>query len=180
MTGVTESKWNAEEASPPEWRTTPSAGALVLRRGPTAADDRLLMVRQARVSGTRWEIPGGNQEPGETLEETAVREIDEECGSPVTAGGLLCTYLLVRGSVSRTGIGAYFLAEPVNALAQPVTRVPEEIIDVDYLDPLLIPYEELGPITRVVVERWWPRRREPLGLPFHVAVARTETGYELI
>lgn len=51
----------------------PGAGVLVLD-----ADGKLLMCRR-RDNGA-WAIPGGMMEPGESLEETARREVEEETG----------------------------------------------------------------------------------------------------
>jgi 8-oxo-dGTP diphosphatase len=159
------------------WRTFPGAGALVVRRTSDPARDRLLMVRQQRAGGVRWEVPAGNQEGTESFEEVAAREVAEECGIEVTVGRLVCTYLLVRPTVHRSGLGAFFLAEPLDPAAEPQTRVPEEIMATGYVDPLALPPAELGPVTRIVVERWWPRRRDRVDRPFHVAVRRTADGY---
>ena len=159
------------------WRTFPAAGALVVRLGAEPGGDRLLMVRQARAGGVRWEIPAGNQEDAESFEEVAAREVAEECGLTVTVGELVATYLLVRPSVRRSGLGAFFLATADDRAAEPRTRVPEEILEAAYVDPLSVPPDVLGPVTGIVVSRWWPRRREPSGPPFHVAVRRTGNGY---
>jgi 8-oxo-dGTP diphosphatase len=49
--------------------------------GARVEDDegRILFVRQPRAPDT-WELPGGGHEPGETLTETAEREVWEEAG----------------------------------------------------------------------------------------------------
>jgi 8-oxo-dGTP pyrophosphatase MutT (NUDIX family) len=149
----------------------------VVRRGADPADDLLLMVQQARAGGVRWEVPGGNQEDGESFEEVAAREVAEECGVTVTIGDLVCTYLLDRPSVQRSGIGAFFVGWAADPAAEPRTQVPEEILAAAYVDPLTVPPADLGPVTRIVVELWWPRRRAPVEVPFHVAVRRTPAGY---
>lgn len=51
-------------------------------------DGRFLLTR--RLEGThlagRWEFPGGKCEPGETLEQSLVREIAEELGTGIDIG----------------------------------------------------------------------------------------------
>jgi 8-oxo-dGTP pyrophosphatase MutT (NUDIX family) len=48
-----------------------AAGGIVMRRG------MILMVHRM---GRGWELPKGRQEPGETLQQTALREVREETG----------------------------------------------------------------------------------------------------
>ncbi|HEU4448631.1 MAG TPA: NUDIX hydrolase [Gaiellaceae bacterium] len=50
--------------------------------------EELVVVRQTRAGadGVTVELPGGSMEPGEAPEETAARELDEECG--LAAGSL--------------------------------------------------------------------------------------------
>lgn len=47
-----------------------------------APDGRVLLIRRADTGG--WALPGGTLEWGETLVETAIRELDEEAGATVT------------------------------------------------------------------------------------------------
>ena len=52
-------------------------------------EGRILLVEQ-RVSDSRgWSLPGGALEPGETLEECVVREVEEETGLSVRVADLL-------------------------------------------------------------------------------------------
>ena len=49
---------------------------------PIADDGRVILIRQYRASIDRqmWEIPAGSVDPGETPDEAAVRECEEEIG----------------------------------------------------------------------------------------------------
>ncbi len=60
------------------------AAALVFR------DGKVLIAQRNADShlGGLWEFPGGKREPGETFEQCLVRELREELGVEVKAGGL--------------------------------------------------------------------------------------------
>ncbi|GAA0406664.1 NUDIX hydrolase [Acrocarpospora corrugata] len=59
-----------------------------------AADGRLLLVRRGRPPGEGlWSVPGGRVEAGECDAEALVREVREETGLDVTAGGLAGTVI---------------------------------------------------------------------------------------
>jgi mutator protein MutT len=52
--------------------------------------DRVLLVQRARPPAVgRWTVPGGKVELGETLEEAALRELDEETGMRATLGPIV-------------------------------------------------------------------------------------------
>lgn len=52
--------------------------------------NELLMIRRATEPGRgRWSVPGGRVEPGETMAEAVVRELEEETGLAGVCGGLV-------------------------------------------------------------------------------------------
>jgi 8-oxo-dGTP diphosphatase len=62
----------------------PSVGAVVLK------GDRVLLVKRGQEpSKGRWSIPGGVMELGETIQETARREVREECGVQIEVGDVV-------------------------------------------------------------------------------------------
>ncbi len=56
-----------------------SCGAVVFRRG----ENRVQILLIKHLNGGHWAFPKGHVEPGETEEETAIREIREETGVDV-------------------------------------------------------------------------------------------------
>lgn len=67
-----------------------SAGGIAYR---FTAEDECEIALIATQRGTRWQLPKGTCEDGETLEETAVREVEEETGLLTTTEGLLKTII---------------------------------------------------------------------------------------
>ena len=67
--------------------------ALVVR------DEKILMVQALRRGKYIWELPGGGIEIGETPEETALRELKEECGLIGVVNRALSTLYCKDGSV---------------------------------------------------------------------------------
>jgi 8-oxo-dGTP pyrophosphatase MutT (NUDIX family) len=58
------------------------AGVIVIR------DGRIALIRRVRDGSEYWVVPGGGVEPGETIEQAAVREAREELGGEVQLGPL--------------------------------------------------------------------------------------------
>jgi 8-oxo-dGTP pyrophosphatase MutT (NUDIX family) len=158
----------------PTWRTAPAAAAAVIIA--TEHGDRLLMVRQRRRSAIRWEVPGGSQEPGETLEVTAARELLEEAGVVAAVGGLLASYVVLRPAEQVVMFGGIYRADPVDLTQEPKPQLDDDILEAGYVDPLGLPAAELGPVTRRFVQHWWPSRSVD-GPPLHIRLERTAADY---
>jgi 8-oxo-dGTP pyrophosphatase MutT (NUDIX family) len=100
-----------------------SAGGIV-RRG-----DELLLVKVENLKGqVVWTFPKGHIEKGETLEQTAVREVQEETGwlCKITKRFLKVQYYFQREGVLVRKIVHWFLMEPVEVTGK---SDPEEIMD---------------------------------------------------
>lgn len=90
---------------------------VIVRKG-----DRFLLVHE-RKHGQLWYIPGGRVEPGERIQDGAIRETLEEAGIPIVLEGLL----RVEHSPSWEGTSrcrVFFLARPADET--PPKSVPDD------------------------------------------------------
>jgi 8-oxo-dGTP pyrophosphatase MutT (NUDIX family) len=107
-------------------------------------DGRVLLVRHT-YGRRNWELPGGGAEPGESPDETAVREIREETGLTVELERLTGVYYEPRPAPEHNHgplVHFVFVARPIDDRA-PVP-MPPEIDAVDYwpLDGLPVPISD--------------------------------------
>ena len=78
----------------------PGAAAVVpLLDQPTAPDPRVLIIRQFRHAADDfiWEVPAGTLAQGETAEQCAIRELEEEAGCRADSVQLLTTVFTTPG-----------------------------------------------------------------------------------
>lgn len=94
--------------------TATSAGGIVVRHDPAGPCLVVGMRRRDRDAVT-WTLPKGTPDPGETTEETAVREVGEETGLEVRIVDELPSiqYSFVQGGTRIRKTVHYFLMEPV-------------------------------------------------------------------
>ena len=142
------------------WRTYTAASALVVD------DGRLLMIRERRPSGLWWSVAGGYAEAGESLEETAARENEEETGVAVSVGSFVCTLVWDDAAKERRNVVAYFEAATAGEPA-PRPQTDEQIEAVEFVVPTSLDRGGIHPQTRAVLDRWWPLRGDCP--PFHLA-----------
>ncbi|MFZ0217815.1 MAG: NUDIX hydrolase [Candidatus Dormiibacterota bacterium] len=120
-----------------------AAGGIVRRTGPVGLWEILLVHRPGYDD---WSLPKGKLDPGETLEEAALREVEEETG-------LVCRLLrpfghtVYRDRKGRVKVVRYWLMKAVGGRFAPSTEV-------DQVRWLTVP-EALGVLT-------YPRDRDLL------------------
>ena len=102
-----------------------------------------------------YEIPGGHREAGETIYETARRELQEETAATEFEIAPVCVYSVVRekedGSESET-FGMLFFAE-VFTLAEEIHSEIEKITLFDAM-PEALTYPQIQPYLAQKVEEW--------------------------
>lgn len=104
------------------------------------------MRRRGRDSVT-WTLPKGTPDPGETLEETALREVAEETGLVVRIVEPLraIEYMFVQGGTRIHKTVHYYLMEPVGG---DLARHDAEFERVRW-----VPFDEAGALLSFATER---------------------------
>jgi len=125
------------------YRNPTVVGAVVLER-----DGAVLLLRRARPprAGT-WVFPGGFVELGETVEQAAARECEEETGVTPRLGPLLGVY-------SRPGPGIVIVVYRAT-IAAGAPRPAHEATDVRWFPPDAIPWHKLAFDTTAMALRDW-------------------------
>jgi 8-oxo-dGTP diphosphatase len=144
------------------WRTLVGAGVLVVR------DRCVLLVARTRDGLTRWELPSGLTEAGESLEETAVREALEETGIAVAVGLLLCTVVINVPDAEYRAINAYFLANALDDRLPGIDlAIDEPIYRAEYIDLASLSLDDVHPVDWGIVMHW---TQHPDQIPFHLTI----------
>jgi ADP-ribose pyrophosphatase len=97
---------------------------------PMASNDRVILIRQYRASVDRelWELPAGSLNPGETPEDGAARECEEEIGLVPRALERLCGLFPAPGFCDEELI--FFRASGLERPSADSTRRPDEDEDI--------------------------------------------------
>ena len=126
-----------------------SPGATVV-----AFDNQNRVLMQLRSDTKTWGFPGGSSELGDSLEDTARRELMEETG--LVAAHLEFVTMLSGATYRFTypngdeiyNVGAVFVARSLTG----ELRANAESLELQWFAPSEIPLELAGPITRWVVD----------------------------
>jgi 8-oxo-dGTP diphosphatase len=96
---------------------------------------RVLLVQRAKPPEGIWAFPGGHVEPGERLEDAALRELHEETGMTATLRGLVGLYDVIR----RDGTGLltvhYVIASYVGVAGPEEPVAASDAAAVTWADP---------------------------------------------
>jgi 8-oxo-dGTP pyrophosphatase MutT (NUDIX family) len=141
----------------------PSANSIVVAVTAFIQDaaGRLLMIR--RTDNDLYAIPGGAQEVGETIAQTAVREVREETGITVDVTGLIGVYsdpahvIAFSDGEVRQEFSLCFRARPVEG--EP--RTSSESKEVLWVRPAGLANLNVHPSIRLRIRHGFEHRTEP-------------------
>jgi ADP-ribose pyrophosphatase YjhB (NUDIX family) len=115
-----------------------------------ARGDSILLVRQ-RYGERYWSLPGGSMEPGESVDQAAVREVKEETGLDVRLTRLVGVY-------SKPAEGALAVCFEAQVVGGSVSEATDEVVECRYYPADDLP-EPIRAHLRERVADW--RQRAP-------------------
>ncbi len=142
--------------APRPTRVVPAASAAI-----TDEEGRLLLAR--RTDSGFWTIPGGTMEPGETIAETAVREVKEETGIDVEVVSLVGIYSNPLHVVEysdgevRQQFSVCFACRRIGG----DLATSDETSEVGYFSPGEFEGMEVHPSIRLRIQHFLEQRSEP-------------------
>ncbi len=145
-----------EPDAPRATSVVPAASAVV-----TDEDGRLLLAK--RTDNDLWTIPGGTMKPGETITETAVREVKEETGVDVEVVSLVGIYSNPQHVVEysdgevRQQFSVCFACRPIGG----ELATSDETSEVGYFRPDELGSMDIHPSIRLRIQHFLENRDEP-------------------
>lgn len=141
----------------------PKANSIVVAVSVFVQDDRGRVLLIQRTDNGLWSLPGGGQEIGETVAQTAVRETREETGIEVEVTGLVGVYsdpghvIEYSDGEVRQQFSLCFRAEPRGG----VLAISEESSDVRWLSRDELPDLAIHPSTLLRIQHGYEDRPQP-------------------
>uniref|UniRef100_A0A1I8AR29 Nudix hydrolase domain-containing protein n=1 Tax=Steinernema glaseri TaxID=37863 RepID=A0A1I8AR29_9BILA len=108
--------------------TTIGVGGLVV-----SSDGRILLMKEKRGHYLGWKFPGGASDPGESLYETAEREVFEETGVEAKATSILCFRHASRGWKDNMDIYFVCVMRPMDEQSMELKPCPNETAECQWM-----------------------------------------------
>jgi ADP-ribose pyrophosphatase YjhB (NUDIX family) len=142
--------------APPANSVVPSTTAVV-----TDAQDRIVLIR--RRDNDLWALPGGGMELGESIVDTAVREVKEETGLDVEVTGLVGVYTDPRHVMAYTDgeVPQQFSLCFTTRLLGGDLLVDAESTDIAWTSSRDIPSLNMHPSMRLRIQHYLEHRDTP-------------------
>jgi ADP-ribose pyrophosphatase YjhB (NUDIX family) len=144
--------------APRATRIVPAASAIV-----TDEQGRILLHR--RTDNQLWSIPGGGMEPGETITQTAVREVEEETGLKVETDRLIGIYSNPRHVVEYTDGEVrqqFSICFACNLIGGQLLDRADESLEVGFHTPQEIEGMPMHPSIRLRIRHYLENRDQPV------------------
>ena len=142
--------------APPANSVVPSTTAVV-----TDDQDRIVLIR--RRDNDLWALPGGGMELGESIVDTAVREVKEETGLDVEVTGLIGVYTNPHHVMAYTDgeVRQQFSLCFTTRLVGGDLFIDSESTDIAWTDPQDIPALTMHPSMRLRIQHYLDHRTAP-------------------
>lgn len=147
--------FNDPDAPQPN-RVVPSASAIVIND-----NDEILLLK--RRDNSLWTIPGGGHEAGETIEDTAVREVREETGLEVTIIGLVGVYTNPAHVIAYSDgeVRQQFSLCYTTRVTGGQLAIDQESTDLAWVHPSKLDTMKMHPSIRLRIDHFLEGRRQP-------------------
>ncbi|SRX94725.1 NUDIX hydrolase [Frankia sp. EAN1pec] [Mycobacterium shimoidei] len=134
----------------------PSASAIV-----TNDNGEILLLK--RRDNSLWTIPGGGHEAGETIEDTAVREVREETGLEVSITGLVGVYTNPAHVVAYSDgeVRQQFSLCYTTRITGGQLAIDHESTDLAWVHPSRLDTVKMHPSIRLRIDHFLERRENP-------------------
>jgi ADP-ribose pyrophosphatase YjhB (NUDIX family) len=96
-------------------------------------DNKVLLLRDPRMTEVIWEIPGGRMNIDENQHEAVSREIMEELGINIKVGQVVHMEQFIQGNEGKRAFVIVFEATMID-VSQEIVMSPEEVCEIVWVD----------------------------------------------